>query len=66
MAAAVAGQENHLPSLQLAGHKSIRGIAERRAYLNLVRITEAGHCIEPAPAYDSNFRLLQTGSERFS
>jgi hypothetical protein len=26
----------------------------------LVRVSEAGHCIEPAAAYDSDFRLLQT------
>jgi hypothetical protein len=29
-----------------------------------LRIAQAGHSVEPAPAYDSNFRLLQTGSER--
>jgi hypothetical protein len=30
-----------------------------------VRIDEPGHSIKPAPADDSNFRLLQTGSERW-
>ena len=60
MAPAVAGQKNHLPPLQLAGNEYIRGIAKRRTYLNLVGITQAGHGIEPAAAYDSDFRLLQT------
>ncbi len=60
MAPAVAGQKSHLPSLQLAGDEDIRGIAKRRTYLNLVRIAQAGHRIEPAAADDSNFRLLQT------
>ncbi len=32
---------------------------------SLVRIAKAGHGVKPAPAYDSNFRLLQTGSERW-
>ncbi len=48
MAPAVAGQKSHLPSLQLAQDKYVRGIAERRGYLNLVRIGETGHRIEPA------------------
>jgi hypothetical protein len=30
-----------------------------------VRVAKAGHCVKPAPADDSNFRLLQTGSERW-
>ena len=59
MAAAVTGQKSYLPALQFAGNEDIRGIAEWRAYLNLVRVAKAGHGIEPAAAYDSDFRLLQ-------
>ena len=60
MAPAVTGQENYLPAFQFAGNEDVRGIAEGCSYLNLVRIGKAGHRVQPAAAYDSDFRLLQT------
>jgi hypothetical protein len=60
----VAGEKNYLPALKFAGDKDVGGVAKRRTYLNLLRITEAGHGIEPAAAYDSDFRLLQTRLRR--
>jgi hypothetical protein len=59
MTPAVTGQENYLPPLEFAGNEDIRGIAEWCSYLNLVRVGQAGHRVQPAPAYDSDFRLLQ-------
>jgi hypothetical protein len=63
VAAAVASQEDYVASFQFAGHKDVGGITKWGGYLKLLRIAQAGHCVEPAPAYDSNFRLMQTGSE---
>jgi hypothetical protein len=63
MAAAMAGQEDYLAAFQFAGDKCVGGIAKGRGYLKLLRIAQTGHCVEPAPAYDSYFRLMQTGSE---
>ena len=60
MATAVTSKESHPPSFQLAGDQYIGRVAERRGYLNLLRIAEAGHAVEPASADDSDFRLLQT------
>ena len=60
MAAAVTGQEYYLPALEITGDEDIRGIAEWGSYFNLVRVGKAGHRVQPAPAYDSDFRLLQT------
>ena len=59
MTPAVTGQENYLPAFQFAGNEDIRGIAEWCRYLNLVRVGKAGHRVQPAAAYDSDFRLLQ-------
>jgi hypothetical protein len=63
MATAMAGEEDYLAALQFTGHKDVGGIAEGGGYLKLLRIAQTGHCVEPAPAYDSNFRVLQTGSD---
>ena len=59
MTPAVTGQENNLPAVEFAGNEDIRGIAEWGSYFNLVRVGKAGHRVQPAPAYDSDFRLLQ-------
>jgi hypothetical protein len=59
VAPAVTGQENYLPPFEFAGNENVGGIAEWCSYLNLVRVAEAGYRVQPAPAYDSDFRLLQ-------
>jgi hypothetical protein len=63
MASAMASQEGYLAALQFTGHKDVRRIAKWGGYLKVLRIAQTGHCVKPAPAYDSYFRLLQTGSE---
>jgi hypothetical protein len=63
MASAVAGQEDHVAPLQFTGHEDVGGIAKWGGYLKLLRVAQTGHCVKPAPAYDSYFRLMQTGSE---
>ena len=63
MASTVAGQEDYLTTFQFTGHEDVGGIAKWGGYLKLLRIAQTGHCVKPAPAYDSYFRLMQTGSE---
>jgi hypothetical protein len=63
VATAVAGQEDYPAALQFTGHEDVGGIAKWGGYLNWLRIAQTGHCVKPAPAYDSYFRLMQTGSE---
>ena len=56
----MAGEENHLASFQFTRHKHIGRIPKGGADSDFVRVGEAGHGIKPAPADDSDFRLLQT------
>jgi hypothetical protein len=63
VASAVASQEDYLAALQFTGHKNVGGITKWGGYLKLLRIAQTGHRVKPAPAYDSYFRLMQTGSE---
>ena len=59
MAAAVARQKGDFAALELAQHKGVRRLAERRLDALFVNVGESGHGVKPAAADNPDLCLSQ-------
>ena len=61
----VARQECNFAAFERPQDVGIRRLAERRLEAHLFNFSEAGHRVQPAPAYDPDFRLRQSSPQGF-